>query len=102
VVAVSLIHRRSPARERIYQTLLTKPARQWTVQTLLADLARRSVSVSDDAARVTLYLLAQARLMTETWHEHTLLFTLTPAGEQRLRQITASWRLPSSTSATTP
>jgi hypothetical protein len=88
---MSVISRFSPSRDRIYQVLVGAPDDSWTVRSLTDEIARHPGQVSADAVRVTLYLLAQARIASESWREGSLTFTLTPNGVNQLQGILRSW-----------
>lgn len=88
---MSVISRFSPSRRRIYQVLVGAPHDSWTVRSMTDEIASGHGRVSADAVRVTLYLLAQARIVSESWREGSLTFTLTATGVNRLQGILRSW-----------
>ena len=93
LVAVSLIAKRSPARERIYAVLLGAPKAAWTVHALWNEVAGRGDGVSVEAIRPNLYLLLHARLVDEVPHQRVWTVQLTQSGAERLTGILRSWRV---------
>ena len=87
---MSLVSKRSPARERIYLALLNAPDALWTVRSLWGAVDSDQVSV--DAVRPNLYLLLQARLVEEVGGQQKWTVRLTKAGVDRLAEFVKSWQ----------
>jgi len=79
---------RSPARERIYRTLLADPKALWTV----AGLAQRLPGVSADAVRTTLYLLHRDHVLEPVTGQRRLTYQLGDDGAGALRAVLNRWR----------